>query len=173
VPIINLSWSGPRPSAVLDAAIGESGALVVAAAGNGGDDLDASGGRDRSYPASFDAPNLIAVAASDRTGNIATFSDIGVRSVDLAAPGTDILGPYPRSAGCPDPCLVWSGGTSVAAAMVSGVAALVGSRRPALLTAPLALRVRLLATARPMAAMIGLTATGRMIDADRATDPDR
>ena len=36
VPIINASWGGPSPSAVLDAAILESGALFVAAAGNGG-----------------------------------------------------------------------------------------------------------------------------------------
>jgi subtilisin family serine protease len=175
VPIINISWGGSHRSSVIDAAIGGSGALVVAAAGNGGIDLDSVDGQaaERFYPASSTLPNLLAVAATDRRGQVVAFSNVGAVSVDVAAPGTDILGAYPASSACPDPCLAWSGGTSVAAAFVSGVAALVDSRYPALIDHPISLRSRLLATARPAPSTAGLTSSGRTIDADRATDPAR
>ena len=169
VRILNASWGGPQPSAVLDAAIAGSGALVVAAAGNGGADLDRAGGV-RFFPASSTLPNVVAVGAVTQSGTLATFSNYGTTTVDLVAPGTNILSTYPADAGCPSPCYAWSAGTSMAAPHVSGVAALVGSRLPSLLAKPAALRSRLLTTGRALTAAAGRTSTGRMVNAARAVD---
>lgn len=169
VRIINASWGGEDPSTVLDAAIGSSGALFVAAAGNNGENMDAPGGV-RFYPAASTKPNVIAVAAIDQKGRLADFSNYGSKSVDLGAPGTNILSSWPASRDCPSPCYAWSAGTSMAAPHVSGVAALAGSQRPSLLADPIALRARLLSRGRAMTATTGLTATGRMVNAWRAVD---
>lgn len=177
VRILNASWGGPSPSTVLDAAIADSGALFVAAAGNDGANLDqAPTNFDpdpiRFYPAGSAVRNIISVAAIDQTGRLADFSNYGRVSVDLAAPGTNILSSWPQIEGCSGACYAWEDGTSMAAPHVSGVAALVGSERPALLADPIALRARLLSRARPMPATSGQTATGRMVNALRAIDFD-
>ncbi len=169
VPIINASWGGPQPSTVLDAAIADSGALFVAAAGNGSQDLDKPSG-DRYYPASSTLPNVLAVAAIDQSGRLASFSNYGAATVDLAAPGTNILSTYPADFDCPNPCYAWSAGTSMAAPHVSGVAALVGSRQAPLLSSAVAMKARLLATGRPLQPTAGRTVTGRLVNAARAID---
>ena len=102
VPIINASWGGPDPSSVLDAAIAESGALLVAAAATAiaagpRIDLDKPGGP-RFYPASSTLPNVVTVAAIDQRGQLASFSNYGKTSVDLAAPGTNVLSSIPERA---------------------------------------------------------------------------
>jgi subtilisin family serine protease len=94
--IINLSLGGSPFSATellqfqwLDS----HGVLVVAAAGNGGNDgIGDSNDVAPFYPASYAVENIISVVAIDRSGQLARFSNRGVTSVDLAAPGTDIFG---------------------------------------------------------------------------------
>jgi subtilisin family serine protease len=169
VPIINASWGGSSPSVVLDAAIADSGALLVAAAGNDGVDIDQPGGP-RFYPASSTLPNILAVAAIDQRGRLATFSDYGRKSVDLGAPGVNIVSAYPSFTGCPAPCYVWMAGTSMAAPHVSGVAALVASRSAGLRDDELLLRSRLLASGTNLSALSGKTTTGRLVNAWRAVD---
>ena len=169
VPIINASWGGPADSAVLDTAIRQSDALFVAAAGNNSEDIDLAGGA-RFYPASFTAANIIAVTAITQNGNLAPFSNHGTKSVDLAAPGTNILSTYPPVSGCPAPCYVWSAGTSMAAPHVAGVAALAASRSTTLRDDPVALRARLLKGAAAVSGAVGNTASGRMVNALRAID---
>ncbi|WP_165886813.1 S8 family serine peptidase [Scopulibacillus darangshiensis] len=92
--IINASWgSGPNDPA-LKTAIENSGMLFVTAAGNYGWNIDDK----PSYPASFDSPNILSVAAVDNSGKLASYSNYGANSVDIAAPGTDIMSTVPASA---------------------------------------------------------------------------
>jgi subtilisin family serine protease len=125
--IINLSLAGDSPDPRVDAAIAyaaQANVLVVAAAGNEGRDIDVQ----PTYPAAIVAPNLISVAATtpDNGRDIASFSNYGQLAVQVAAPGDGILstsntGDY-----------VQESGTSMAAPMVSGVAALMASANPRL-----------------------------------------
>ena len=73
----------------------DNGVLVVAAACNNGVDID-DVNNEKCYPASYDLPNIIAVAASDQFDNRAVFSNWGATSVDLAAPGVSIVSTYPN-----------------------------------------------------------------------------
>ena len=69
------------------------GVLLVASAGNGGPDwIGDNNDSTPFYPASHATPNIISVAALDRSGGLAPLSNYGATSVDLAAPGTEILG---------------------------------------------------------------------------------
>ena len=121
--VINCSWGTDEESLILRDAIdraGSRGVVVVTSAGNDGRDIDAT----PYYPASFNLPNLIAVASSDQLDQLAPSSNYGARSVAIAAPGVDVLttqmgGGY-RSVT----------GTSASAPFVSGVAGLVKSVRP-------------------------------------------
>jgi subtilisin family serine protease len=67
--------------------LGQAGVIIVAAAGNDGVDNDAT----PAYPASYQIPALISVAASTPADALAGFSNYGKTSVDLAAPGVQLL----------------------------------------------------------------------------------
>ena len=95
VRIVNLSLGGGGYSAAelsMYEALNTKGILAVISAGNG----DAYGraiNNDSSptYPASYSAPNIISVMATDSSGNPATFSNYGSANVDIAAPGVGVL----------------------------------------------------------------------------------
>jgi len=84
--IINCSFGGYGESAaqfdILEMAH-RNGVLVVAAAGNDRIDND----KLPIYPAGYELPNIIAVAATDEDGRLAVYSNFGLISVDVAAPG--------------------------------------------------------------------------------------
>jgi subtilisin family serine protease len=122
---INASYGGDNGSqddAVNDAIkkLGEKGLIFCAAAGNSSKDID----KKPSYPASYDAPNIITVAASDQDDKLASFSNYGKKSVDVAAPGTNILSTYPENK------YAYLNGTSMATPNVVGTVALVASVYP-------------------------------------------
>ena len=158
--VANLSWgfSGgvEQPLKDVIAAAAAGGMVVVAAAGNSGVDIDAS----PAYPAAFDVPGLITVAAITPNGVLAGFSNFGLANVDIAAPGTSILSTV-RGAN-----YGLASGTSMAAPHVSGAAALLVSAHPT--WSATAIRSRLLATAHPRAALAGEIGGGGLVDAAAA-----
>lgn len=94
--ILNMSLGGPNfDQAQYNAieAAKNAGALVVAAAGNYNENVDQSG--NALYPCSYNLPNIICVAALDQAYQIASFSNRGPNSVDIAAPGVNILSAWP------------------------------------------------------------------------------
>ncbi|MFZ5988353.1 MAG: S8 family serine peptidase, partial [Bacillota bacterium] len=119
IQIINCSWGGTGENTALKEAMAESGILYVCAAGNLGVDSSSS----PVYPANFDIPNIISVAAIDNKGYIAPFSSYG-SSIDIAAPGVNILSTLPGNG------YGMLSGTSMAAPFVTGTAALLKSFSP-------------------------------------------
>ncbi len=88
--IVNASFGGTDPSEVerqAFQALADAGVLVVCAAGNGGSDIDRQG----FYPAGYGLPNMITVAAVDREGRLAGFSNHGPQTVHCAAPGDGVV----------------------------------------------------------------------------------
>jgi thermitase len=132
--ISNNSWGYMgSPSRSLQDAIARadsSGHLFVAAAGNGGSD-GIGDNNDRNsnnthYPASYNNANIIAVAATDNRDRLASFSNYGATTVDLAAPGVNIASTLPGNG------YGYYSGTSMATPQVTGVAALLRSQSPTL-----------------------------------------
>lgn len=122
VQVVNASFGGGGFSqAMYDAiqAFGNQGGIFVAAAGNEAANNDVT----PSYPANYDLPNIISVAASDARDRLASFSNYGT-SVDIAAPGLSIYSTLPGNA------YGSYNGTSMAAPHVAGAAALIKAARP-------------------------------------------
>jgi subtilisin family serine protease len=115
--VVNMSFAGPPDPEIARclAAARRKGVVLVAAAGNAGPKSPPL------FPAS-DA-NVIAVTATDADDKLLRVASRG-RHIAIAAPGADILGPAPNGN------YQFSSGTSVAAAHVSGIAALLLERRP-------------------------------------------
>ena len=157
LPIVNASLAGPTFSqAEHDAIAAASGTLFVVGAGNDGRDNDAAG----SYPCNHPLPNVVCVTASDGSDHRPGFASYGRRTVDLAAPGVDILSTLPGGA--------WGSmsGTSSATPHVAGTAALMKSLYPGSSVA--AIRASLLGSADPAPAFSGTTLTGGRLNAARA-----
>ena len=96
--VINLSLGGSSFDQLLSDTIGNAQAndvVVVVAAGNDGLNLDAPG--NATFPCGLTRPNLVCVAALDQRYALASFSNWGATSVDVGAPGTNILSTYAGS----------------------------------------------------------------------------
>lgn len=121
--IVNMSLNGSESTQALDDAIDQAeaqGVLVVTSAGNDGANRD----RVASYPASVASRAVITVAGATRAGRLARTSAYGRGSVDIAAPGENVLTTEPGGASARRT------GTSYAAAYVSGAAALLAAADP-------------------------------------------
>jgi len=161
--VSNNSWGGGNYSQGMSDAISASrstGHIFVAAAGNGGRDrIGDDNDFGAFYPASYPLDNVISVAATDTYDNLAAFSNYGAATVDLGAPGVNILS-------CALDTYGYDSGTSMAAPHVTGVVALVYSRNPTWTYSQV--RAQVLGTARPTAALSGRTATGGVVNAAAA-----
>lgn len=121
--IINYSGGGPSPSKEeyeLVKKAHRSGILIVAAAGNNGQDADLF----PFYPAAYDLENILSVGGLDNKGHLTNSSNYSHRSMDVVAPGEGILSILPDGK--------WGRmtGTSQATAAVSAYAARVLSMSP-------------------------------------------
>jgi subtilisin family serine protease len=175
--VINASFTSPGPcSKALYAALSEAnakGVMVLAAAGNQNSDSDKDG--NRVFPAGYSVdtspdcgpalPNVISVAAIDQRGDKASFSNFGLTSVQIAAPGVDIISTF---AGAPNARNDYEllSGTSQATPHVTGVVGLLLSVN---LNLPVAqIRNAILNTGDASSQLKGLVSTGRRLNAFNA-----
>jgi len=157
--VILLTWGGTEPNDELFDAIAAVDVPVVVAAGNDGVDL--SGSSLQRYPAAYQLPNLVTVAASERNGELLDngrlSSNYGFEVVDIAAPGVDIV-----SLAAEGQHQLFEG-TSFAAPQVAAALGLGRSFAPAATTGELI--GELLRTARRSPALNGKVASGGELDA--------
>ncbi|MBN2328104.1 MAG: S8 family serine peptidase [Candidatus Omnitrophica bacterium] len=160
--ISNNSWGGSVYSQTLSEALTYAqaqGHLFVAAAGNSNINVDSY----PFYPACYSHDNVISVAATDKYDNRASFSNYGVTSVDIGAPGVEIASALPVGMNDPHVDYGYKSGTSMACPHVTGVAALIWARQPQLLYK--GVKDILLRNVRTIDALAGKTATGGGVNA--------
>lgn len=169
MPLTSNSWTTSKPSFSLQGVIAEAGVadiLFVAAAGNDGRNTDLS----PRYPASFPVWNIISVAATTRRDLPANYSNLGLVSVDLAAPGSEIYSTLPGNK------YGHKSGTSMATPHVSGALAVLKAYNPYATAAEL--KEGLLAGVDPVKSLMGQCATGgrlnlrRMLQNATAASPE-
>lgn len=150
VRVLSNSWGGGGFSQALLDAINRANAndiLFVAAAGNNGSNNDTT----PHFPSSYNAPNVVAVAATDNRDALASFSNFGATSVHLGAPGVNVLSTTRNNT------YSYFSGTSMATPHVSGAAALILSTS-ALNVAQL--RSTILSSVDAIPSLAGNTSTG-------------
>ncbi len=153
--IINASWNNSDYSQSLRSAIlrlRQDGIILVASAGNGGQDSDTH----PSYPCGYEVDNIVTVTAIDRNGFLPPTANYGATSVDLAAPGADIYSTWHG----PGTIYASASGTSMAAAYVTGSFAVVKAHFPHEDYRQLINRV--MSATKPLPAMQGKCLTGGM-----------
>lgn len=156
--ISNNSWGGGGYSQSLVTAIqnaANQGHLFIAAAGNDGVNTDSA----PHYPSSYSVDNIISVAATDNKNQLAGFSNYGINSVDVGAPGVNIASTMLNS-------YYWSSGTSMAAPHVSGLAALLLSQHPT--WSYREIRDQILSTGVSIPSLTNKTLTGKLVNAFNA-----
>ena len=160
VKIMNLSVGAYSYSEAEKQAIeGAPNILFIVSAGNERYDNDFH----PLYPASYDLPNIISVAASNYSDALASYSNYGKQTVDVAAPGLGIMGTVPGNE-----YEGWTG-TSMAAPLVSGVAAMILAKYPSASVAEI--KARLLRTVDVNDGLTNILTRGR-INAYRALTED-
>lgn len=145
------SWSGSDNSLDVAEAVAEAneaGMLVVAAAGNNASYVEYY----PEYPAALTHPNIISVAATTWQDGLADFSNFGLVSVDLGAPGQDIYSTRPGG------IYGYDSGTSMACPHVAGACALLKAFRPSLDAARI--KSLILNSVDVVPALAGKTVTG-------------
>jgi subtilisin family serine protease len=158
--VINASWTMSMGSPSLQTAMAYAAnrnVVVVTAAGNESVNND----QVPSYPGSYRYTNVLTVGAVDSAGHLASFSNYGPSSVDVAAPGVRIMSTTAGS------YQSWDG-TSMASPYVAATAALIASLRPDYSAAQIVNQIK--ATARRSTELAGKIASAGYLDAGAATD---
>ncbi len=171
--VMSNSWGGGGASQAIKGAIeyaNSKGSIFVAAAGNNGTDND----KRPHYPSNYEIDNIIAVAAYQKNGRGASFTCYGKKSVDVAAPGVNILstvldGKYASYSG-----------TSMATPHVSGVVGLILAMNPEWLgkkgdkklvkVDPKKIRDLLISTSTKTDELKDISVSGGRVDVDKALE---
>jgi len=157
--VVNCSFGSSSKSSALQDAVKSAkaaGVLLVVAAGNDGENIESK----PQYPAAYTDGNILTVAASTATGTLASFSNFGAKSVDLAAPGDQIYSTYPTSG------YKYLSGTSMAAPLFAAAAAMLRAQDSKRTYSEI--RSILKNTVDPDPALAGKTVTGGRLDLARA-----
>jgi thermitase len=168
--VINCSWGFANDIVGLDELISAAGHVIfVIAAHNQGGNLDNNPPTvAQKYPCIYNFDNIICVANLAPDGSLDASSNYGVISVDIAAPGTAALAPYPTSIPslptqfhyCPNSTCF--GGTSAATPHVTGAVSLAWAHFPS--HTPQQIINRILTRAKPLPALNGKVQTGALLD---------
>ena len=163
IKLTSNSWGGGGYSqAMYDAiqASEQAGMLFIAAAGNESSDNDSS----PNYPSNYELQSVIAVAATDRNDNLSSFSCFGANSVDLAAPGSEIVSTIPGNQ------YASYSGTSMATPHVAGAAALLWAAYPNDSYADI--KAKLMGTVDKLDSLSGKMVTGGRLNINNAVGCD-
>jgi len=167
IKLSNNSWGGGLFDSLLLQAITNAGAadhLFIAAAGNSALNIDVS----LSYPASYNLSNMVNVASTTNTGTLSVFSNFGVGTVQVAAPGSNIFSTWPVALtvlGQPNGYNSISG-TSMATPHVTGLAALLRGKMPSWTATQV--RSAILGSTKPLTALAGKVGREGIISAYNA-----
>lgn len=156
IRILSNSWGGGGYSQALYDAIknlNKEGIVFVAAAGNSAANTD----RYANYPSCYDVENVCAVAAINNQNTLASFSNYGAKTVDVAAPGVDVYSTVTGGG------YEFFSGTSMATPHVSGVAALMLANNPKL--TPKELIAKLVSSSQPTESLKGKVLANGRVDA--------
>lgn len=154
------SWGGSNPNQALVDAMKASPALHICAAGNSSNDSDVK----PLYPAAYPLDNILSVAATDQQDQLASFSNYGSVSVDLAAPGVGIYSTIPGAD------FGHKSGTSMATPHVSGAASVVLTEFPELTNKQL--KDRLMFSTDRLPQLEGVVASGGRLNLAQALEHD-
>jgi subtilisin family serine protease len=157
--ILSNSWGGGGFSQALMDAIQyahDNDVMFIAAAGNSSRNTDAS----PNYPSGYDVANVLSVASTTHIDSRSSFSNYGATTVDLGAPGSDILSTIHTGG------YASLSGTSMATPYVSGAAVLIRSNFPHLSAQDV--KEILMSTVDPIPALEGLTVTGGRLNVEAA-----
>jgi RHS repeat-associated protein len=155
IKIVNCSWGGLEENGALYDAMKNSGILYICAAGN----MSSNVSQTPVYPACFNIPNIISVAAIRNNGDLASYSNYG-NAIDVAAPGSDILSTTPGDS------YGMMSGTSMAAPFVTGTAALIKSYDAGLSVDEIAQRIK--NNVVKSSKLVGKVNAGGWVDANAA-----
>lgn len=147
--VVNCSFGSKSDNPALREAIENSGLLFVCAAGNERTNIDI----EPVYPAAYDADNVISVAALNQDLGMSYFSNYGAENVDIAAWGRDVYSCFPNGE------YGTMNGTSMAAAYVTGAAALIASDKE-----PTSIKEMLMNTSDKLSCLDGKVKNGNKIN---------
>ena len=157
--VINASYGGSGGSDIVRDAIGRArakGVLIVASAGNDGNNVDSK----PNFPAAYPDSNILSVAATNSKDKLPSFSNFGAKTIDLAAPGDHIASTFWKSD------YAYMSGTSMAAPYVAAAAAMLRKQHSSWDFGDISARLR--KTGDALKALKGKTVSGKRLNIDKA-----
>lgn len=156
IKIVNCSWESNETNQALMETMEEKNMLFICAAGNGNQDID----QEQVFPASFALQNIIVVSSLNKEGHLSSFSNYGLNTVDVAAPGEEIISTVPGDE------YITCSGTSLAAAFISGEAALILSNNPQY--SLIALKEQIISSSEHYSTLLDKVIDGNKLNAENA-----